>query len=174
MHAAAVQGDTVVCTRCSATRQPHVQLQLQKCPMRGFVRGGVEDPAASEVYAAWHRTVRATHAFAKVAGVAEPVAGLVAAAEPAEALAATPADEHLVAEPAVPRPFVLRPFKSHVIAKSVEVQFCMQCWLQTPRHLARQWKAGCCDGRAPIGACPRYILAAASTCPATWPSGQEA
>ncbi len=81
-------------------------------------------------------------AIFKVAGAAEPVAALVAAAEPAEALLAMPADEHLVAEPAVPRPFVLRPFRSHVFAKSAEVEFCTQCCMQTPRRLASQWMAG--------------------------------
>ncbi len=89
------QGGKVACTKCSTTRQPHVQLQLQTCPVRGFFRGGVEDPAATEVYATWHRTVRAMHAFVKKAGAAEQVAAL-GAAQPAEALAAIP-DEHLVA-----------------------------------------------------------------------------
>ena len=130
--------------------------------MRGFFRGGAEDPAGTEMYAAWHRTVRAMHAFAREAGAAEPAAPLAA-----EAAVAAMADEHLVAEPAVPRPFVLRPFRSHVMAKCAAVEFCMQCCTQIPRHSANRWKAGCCDGRTPIGACPRYILAAVSLCPAT-------
>ena len=133
MHAAAAQGDKVACTRCGTTRQAHIQLHLQKCPVRGFFRGGAEDPAGTEMYAAWHRTVRAMHAFAKEAGAAEPAAAL-AAAPPAAAVAAM-ADEHLVAEPAVPRPFVLRPFRSHVMAKCASVEFCMQCCMQPPLSL---------------------------------------
>jgi len=168
MHAAAAQGDKVACTRCGTTRQAHIQLRLQKCPVRGLLRGGAEDPAGTEMYAAWHRTVRAMHAFARESGAAQPAAPLAA-----EAAVAAMADEHLVAEPAVPRLFVLRPFRSRVMAKCAAVEFCMQCCVQTPRHSANRWKAGCCDGRTPIGACPRYILAAVSLCPATWPRGHE-
>ena len=89
MHAAAAQGDKVACTRCGTTRQAHIQLHLQKCPVRGFFRGGAEDPTGTEVYAAWHRTVRAMHAHTKLqeaAGQAVPPAA--ADAEPAVALAA--------------------------------------------------------------------------------------
>ena len=115
MHAAAVQGDKVVCTRCSTTRQPHIQLQLQKCPVRGFFRE-LEDPAASGVYAAWHQTVRAMHAFAKAA-TAVPEETLVAAdAGPAEAQAGGAAAELPEVEPgAVPVPLARRPFGSHVV-----------------------------------------------------------
>ena len=175
MHAAAVQGDKVACTRCGTTTQPHIQLQLQKCPVRGFFRGGAEDPAGAELYAAWHRTVRAMRAHTKLqeaAGQAVPLAAAVA--EPAVALGMAPAAEMPTDEPAArPRQLALRPFRSHVIAKCAAVEFCMQCCMQTPRHLANQWKAGCCDGRAPIGACPRYILASVSLCPASWPRGHE-
>ena len=124
MHAATVQGDKVVCTRCSTTRQPHIQLQLQKCPVRGYFRGGVEDSAATGVYAAWQRTVRAMHAFAKAA-TAVPEETLVAAvAGPAEAQAGGAAAELPEVEPvAVPVPLVLRPFRSHVVAKVAEVEF---------------------------------------------------
>ena len=86
MHAAAVQGDKVACTRCGTTRQPHIQLQLQKCPVRGFFRGEAEDPAGTELHTAWHRTVRAMRAHTKLqeaAGQAVPLAAAVA--EPAVA-----------------------------------------------------------------------------------------
>ncbi len=79
-----------------------------------------------------------------------------------------------VLEPvAVPVLHVLRPFRSHVVARSAEVEFCMQCCMRTPRHLANPWKAGCRDGRAPIGASPRYILAAISTSTAAGPAGHD-
>ena len=174
MHAAAVQGDKVACTRCGTTKQPHIQLQLQKCPVRGYFRGGVEDPAATGVCAAWQRTVRAMHAFAKAAtAVPEETLG-AADTGPAEAQAVGAAAELPEVEPvAVPVPLVLRPFRSHVVAKVAEVEFCMQCCMRTPRYQPAVWRAGCCDGRTPIGACPRYILAAITTSTAKWPTGHE-
>jgi hypothetical protein len=151
------------------SRQPHVQLGLQRCPVRGLFRGGIEVPAATAVYAAWQRTVLAMHAHTKVA-VAAGLCSAVGA--PGAAPAVVEPELEPVLEPvAEPVLLVLRPFRSHVIAKSAEVEFCMQCCMRTPRHLANRWKAGCCDGRAPIGACPRYILAAISISTAVWPAG---
>ena len=122
MHAAAVQGDKVVCTRCSTTRQPHIQLQLQKCPVRGCFRGGAEDPAATGVYAAWQRTVRAMHAFAKAATAVPEKTVLAADAGPAEAQAMGDTAKLPEVDPgAVPAPLVLRPCRSHAVAKVAEV-----------------------------------------------------
>ncbi len=100
-HAAVVDGDRVVCTGCGTSRQQHVQLHLQGCPVRGYYREGAEAPAATAVYAAWQRTVRAMHAFPKAAE--------------AEMLEAEPA--------AVPVPLALMPFRSHVVAKVADVEF---------------------------------------------------
>ncbi len=115
------------------------------------------------------------HAFAKAAEAAEPAEAVGAAyAGPAETQAAVPAAELPDAElVAVPVPLVLRPFKSHVTAKVSEVEFFMQCCVRTPRYQAARWRAGCCDGRTPIGACPKYILAAMTTSTARWPTGRE-
>ncbi len=108
------------------------------------------------------------HAFA-TAATAVPEETMVAAdAGPAEAQAGGAAAELPEVEPfAVPVPLVLRPFRSHV------VEFCMQCCMRTPRYQPAVRRAGCCDGRAPIGACPRYILAAITTSTAKWPTGHE-
>jgi hypothetical protein len=126
------------------------------------------------VYAAWQRTVRAMHAFAKVV-TAVPEETLVATdAGPAEAQAGGTAAELPELEPvAVPVPLVLRPFRSHVVAHVAEVEFCMNCCVRTPRYQPAVWRAGCCDGRTPIGACPKYILAAITTSTAKWPTGHE-
>ena len=168
-HSTAVTNGRVSCTRCGTSRQPHVQLGLQRCPVRGLFRGGIEVPAATSFYAAWQRTVRAMHAHTKVAVAAGL---LVAEGSPGVAPAVVEPELEQVLEPvAEPVLLALRPFRSNVIAKSAEVEFCMPCCTMAPRYLANRWKAGCCDGRAPIGACPRYILAAISISTAVWPAG---
>ena len=63
----------------------------------------------------------------------------------------------------------LRPFRSHVCVRAGEVEFCMLCFAKAPRFRVAQWRQDCCDGAAPIGSCPKHILAAASVCSVQWP-----
>ncbi len=60
-HCPTAAGDRVECSRCGATRQRHVQLGAQKCPVRGFFRGGAEDLEGTAVYARWTAAVKAMH-----------------------------------------------------------------------------------------------------------------
>ena len=34
------------------------------------------------------------------------------------------------------------------------------CFAKAPRYKVAEWRAGCCDGDAPIGATPKHLLAA--------------
>jgi hypothetical protein len=170
-HSVVVADGKAICTRCGTTRQQHVQLGSQKCPVRVHFQGGAEVPAATAVYAAWQRTVSAMHACTKAAafGLGAPVS---AADAPAEARAAA-AEPEAVIELA-PRRVTLRPFRSHACFKVAEVEACMMCFMRAPRYRIPAWRAECCDGRAPIGACPKHILAAIMTSATVWPAGHEA
>ena len=170
-HSAVVADGKAICTRCGTTRQQHVQLGLQKCPVRVHFQGGAEVPAATAVYAAWQRTVSAMHACTKAAafGLGAPVS---AADAPAEARTAAAEPEAVIV--LAPRRATLRPFRSHVCFKVAEAEACMMCFMRDPRYQIPAWRAECCDGRAPIGACPKHILAAIITSATVWPVGHEA
>jgi ferredoxin len=67
-HEATIVHDKMQCSRCGVERQKCVQLSLQSCPVRAFFQAGEEVPAATAVYAAWHRCVKAMHACTKASG----------------------------------------------------------------------------------------------------------
>ncbi len=109
----------VECKRCGTTRQRHVQLAGQKCPVRGLFRGGEEVLEGTVVYAAWTAAVKAMHEH-----------GRRAAAEGREKRLPPPSTEAVVVirrpEVAVqPASLSLRSFRSHVVVRTVEVEFCM-------------------------------------------------
>ena len=181
-HEVQAAGNRVRCSRCGIERQQCVQLGLQLCPVRVHYRAGVELPAATAAYAAWHGCVKAMHSFCK-AGAKQAVAGEDAAAAPG-AGRAPPGDaaaaaavvvgarpvQALVQEPVL-QPLVarLRPFRSHVCVQAADVEFCMLCFAKAPRFKTAAWRQECCDGAAPIGASPKHILAAVSVCTVSWP-----
>ena len=114
------------------------------------MRHGVEVPEGTAVYAAWLRGIRAMHqssttAAAGVAVVAGPAAEAVVAAA--------------AAGPAV-GPVQLRPFREHRVKRLGDFVFCLHCFGKAPRYKAAEWRASCCDGDAPIGACPKHLLSA--------------
>ena len=67
----------------------------------------------------------------------------------------------------------LRPFRSHHCVRAGEAEFCMACFSRAPRFKVAAWRQECCDGAAPIGACPKHILAAVNTCRVAWPPRHE-
>ncbi len=108
MHDPEAEAAKVRCTRCGTTRQWHVQLAAQKCPVRGLFRGGEEVAASTAVCAAWAAAVRAMHCRGKPAGWADQrPADLPTAREQCELVCLS-----------------LRPFRSQVIVRTVEAEFC--------------------------------------------------
>ena len=159
------------CSRCGTARQQHVQLETQRCPVRAHFQGGIEVPAATAVYAAWQRTVSAMHACTRAAAFG---LGAAPSAEDAPAEARAPGAEPEAVTELAPRRATLRPFRSHACFTVAEVEACMKCFMRAPRYRISAWRAGCCDGNAPIGACPKHILAAVMTSATVWPVGHEA
>ncbi len=51
---------------------------------------------------------------------------------------------------------------------AAEVEFFMACFDEAPGYRAAMWRAGCCDGAAPIGAYPKHILAAVAEGVCSW------
>ena len=167
-HEATIVNDKMQCSRCGVERQKCVQLSLQSCPVRAFFQAGEEVPAATAVYAAWHRCVKAMHACTKASG------RLQADAAAAGPLAVAPAVGAVVQEPVLePHAVGLRPFRSHVCVRSGEAEFCMLCFARAPRYRVAAWRQDCCDGGAPVGSCPKHILAAISVCRVCWPPRHE-
>jgi hypothetical protein len=168
-HEATIVHDKMQCSRCGVERQKCVQLSLQSCPVRAFFLAGEEVPAATAVYAAWHRCVKAMHACTKASG------RLQADAAAAVPLAVAPDVGAVVQEPVlVPHAVVLRPFRSHVCVRSGEAEFCMLCFARAPRCRVAAWRQDCCDGAAPVGSCPKHIFAAISVCRVCWPPRHDA
>ena len=86
-HDAQAVGGRISCSRCGTTRQPHVQLGRQKCPVWELFRGGVEVPEATATFAEWQTTVKGMHRCSRTAAAAEvPAAGSAAIARPVEAV----------------------------------------------------------------------------------------
>ena len=156
------------CSRCGTERQKCIQLGLQSCPVRAFFQAGEEVPAATAVYAAWHRCVKAMHAYTKASG--QQTAAIAAAVPVLVAQAVGVVVQEPVLEP---RAIGLRPFRSHVCVRSGEAEFCMMCFAKAPRHRVPAWRQDCCDGAAPFGSCPKQILAAISVCRVCWPPRHE-
>ena len=147
-HEATIVHDKMQRSRCGVERQKCVQLSLQSCLVRAFFLAGEEVPAATAVYAAWHRCVKAMHACTKASG------RLQADAAAAVPLAVAPAVGAVVQEPVLePHAVVLRPFRSHVCVRSGEAEFCMLCFARAPRYRVAAWRQDCCDGAAPVGSC---------------------
>ena len=166
-HEATIVNAKMQCSRCGAERQKCVQLSLQSRPVRAFFQAGEEVPAATAVYAAWHRCVKVMHACTKASGRLQADA---AAAVPLEVAPDVIAVAAVVQEPVLePHAVVLRPFRSHVGVRAGEAEFCMLCFAKAPRYRVALWRQGCCDGAAPIGSCPKHTLAAASVCSVQWP-----
>jgi hypothetical protein len=120
------------------------------------------------VYAAWHRCVKTMHAYTKASG--QQTAAIAAAVPVLVAQAVGVVVQEPVLEP---RAISLRPFRSHVCVRSGEAEFCMMCFAKAPRHRVPAWRQDCCDGAAPIGSCPKQILAAISVCRVCWPPRHE-
>ena len=174
-HEVQAAGGRVRCSRCGTERQQCVQLGLQQCPVRVHYRAGEELPAATAVYAAWHSCIKAMHSFCKAgarqAGAGEGAAAALGAGQaPADEEAAAGAGpEQAIVQDAVAR---LRQFRQHHCVRAAEAEFCMICFSRAPRFKTAAWRQDCCDGAAPIGACPKHILAAVSVCTVSWPPRQ--
>ena len=167
-HEASIVNGKMQCSRCGTERQKCIQLGLQSCPVRAFFQAGEEVPAATAVYAAWHRCVKAMHAYTKASG--QQTAAIAAAVPVLVAQAVGVVVQEPVLEP---RAISLRPFRSHVCVRSGEAEFCMMCFAKAPRYRVPAWRQDCCDGAAPIGSCPKQILAAISVCRVCWPPRHE-
>ena len=164
-HEATIFNGKMQCSRCGTERQQCVQLGLQSCPVRVRYRANVEQPAATAVYAAWHTCVRAMHSWCR-AGGGRAAAGEAAADQaPVNVAAAGEADVQVL----VPQACQLRPLRSHICVRTGEAEFCIACFCRAPRFRVAAWRQGCCDGAAPVGSCPKHILAAVSLCRVSWP-----
>ena len=134
----------VQCTRCGTSRQRHVQLGSQRCPVRCLTRQAAEVPAGTAVYAAWHTAINAMHHRSKPAAeVGEPPVLAVAGAGDAGA-----------GDVVAAMPCQLRPFRAHSLSRTAGCEFCLRCYAKAPRYRVAEWRAGCCDGDAPMGAAP--------------------
>ncbi len=103
-----------------------------------------EVAAGTAIHAAWAAAVKARHNRGVQLEPSSAAAAGVSRLEPA----------------LVPRCVALRPFRSHVVVRAAEVEFCMACFCRAPRYHTAVWRAECCDGASPIAACPRHIPAA--------------
>ena len=148
-HTPEVEELRVRCTRCDTTRQRHVQLGSQKCPVRVMTRQAADVPAGTAVYAAWLAVTKAMHRRSRpeTEPGGDPVP--LAAAEPAVAAAAGSGQL-----------LQLRPFRAHAFVCAAGCEFCIRCFARAPRFRVSEWRAGCCDGDTPVGAAPKHLLAA--------------
>ena len=162
MHETVQESLVVRCIRCNTTRQRHVPLAMQRCPVRTCWTEAGEVAECTAAYGAWVKALKAMHGHGSRDSAAD--AGAVQAA-PA-AVHEEPAERREVLEPRV---VSLRPFRPHVMARIGEADVCMMCFGKAPRHKAAAWKAECCDGAAPLGSCPKHILTAVCTVPVVWP-----
>ena len=164
-HKAQARGDRVECTICVTTRQRHIALEKQRCPVRVWAEAGgeadVEIPDGTSVHAAWSRTLQAMHRAAK-----NPAGG----AGRQEAVGA-PADDTELAEP-VCEPCTLQPFRSHRIVVSGSMAWCMACYSKQPRFRRNVWKTSSCKGQQPVAHCPKHVLATLGQHPTVWPEGK--
>ncbi len=64
----------------------------------------------------------------------------------------------------------LRTLRSRIVGMRAVVEFYLACLLKAPRFEKTLWRVGCCDGAAPVGVCPKHILAAVSV-GGEWPAG---
>ena len=67
MHATERVVEFVCCTLRFITRQRHVQLNTQQCPVRSLIGNGLEDLGVTSVYAAWTAIASAMHMLSKTA-----------------------------------------------------------------------------------------------------------
>jgi hypothetical protein len=161
-HTSELAGEKVHCTKCGTTRQRYIRLDQQKwCPVRSLWRQGLEDPAGAAVHAAWTAAVKAMHLHGRRCG-GQPFPG------PAVQHAGPDSVQPVIV--AEPRALVLRPFRSHAVGKAAEAEFCLMCLGKAPRYKVAAWRAECCDGRAPVGSCPKHLLAAISAASFEWPA----
>ena len=181
-HDAEVLADRVICKRCGTTRQRHVHLSGQACPVRLCMRTGAEVHEGTAVYGTWTRTLQAMHAHFKAVqdNGGETAADVVAPAA-AAGLADAVAAEVLVGDadggaglPPVPMGLRLRPFRAHACVVAGRVEFCMRCMCKAPRFRTVAWRAECCDGDTPIGGVPKHILAVIAADRPQWPVRQAA
>ena len=172
LHTAVQEELLIKCTRCGTTRQRHVALALQKCPVRACWQEGGELIEGTTVYAAWIAGLnKAMHGLG-ARGRPQPLADEAAAQAQGAALQAAELQDER-SEPAfVPRDVCLRPYRSHVVVRVGEAEVCMQCFSRVPRYRVAAWRDGCCDGPAPLGSCPRHTLAVFATCPMICPPGR--
>ena len=61
LHDSVADDARVKCTRCGTTRQRHVLLAMQRCPVRTLWRDGEEVAAGTTIFAAWTAAVKAKH-----------------------------------------------------------------------------------------------------------------
>ena len=144
-----VQEELVVrCTRCGTTRQRHVPLAMQRCPVRTCWLGAGEVAEGTATCAARVIALKAMHGLGARGRPADAGAGQ----PPQAAVHAEPNEQHVVLEPGV---VALRPFRSHVVVRIGEAEVCMLCFSRAPRHKVVAWREVCCDGVAPLGSCPQ-------------------
>jgi hypothetical protein len=160
-HSVQPRGERVECTRCGTTRQRHIELERQRCPIRIWTVDAVEQPEGTAVYAAWVKALQGMHRASRQPSASEDVQ--MVAAAPAEA---APVDElvHVLAEPVV-----LQPFRSHRIVMTGSRAWCMACFSKQPRFHINVWKTGSCKGKQPIQSCPKHVLAVISQQATAWP-----
>ncbi len=147
LHDSVADDARVKRARCGTSRQRHVLLATQRCPVRTFWQGGEEAAAGTATYAAWAKAINAMHCR-----------GVQLAPGPSAVAAASSPE---LPEPvSVPRCLALGPFRPHVVVRAAEVEFCMSCFGRASRFRTVAFRAGCCDEATPTGACPKHILAA--------------
>ena len=155
------EGHRISCRRCGTTRQKCVNLGAQLCPVHVFHQGGAETTQGTELYRAWVDIIKRLHAAGKSTAGADAQAS-------AGILPARP-------EPSLePAPLRLRSFRSHCTVVRAGVEFCLCCFSRAPRFRVAAWRAGCCDGIAPIGACPKYLLEVIALRDGSWPPSRQA
>ena len=172
MHNTVQENLSVRCSRCGTTRQRHVALAMQKCPVRTCWQEQAEKCEGTAVYAVWVAGLKAMHGVGG-RGIQQPA---VAAADAAtvHAVAVGPQAAAERSEPALaPRAVCLRPYRAHVVVKVGEAELCMLCFSRAQRYKVAAWRDGCCDGAAPLESCPKHLLCVFATCPILWPPRRE-
>ena len=162
-HEATIVHDKMQCSRCGVERQKCVQLSLQSCPVRAFFQAGEEVPAATAVYAAWHRCVKAMHACTKASG------RLQADAAAAVPLAVAPDVGAVVQDPCLCRMlwFSARSGRTSVCGPARRSSACCV----SPRPLATEWPLG---GRIAATGRPRFGAALSISSPLSAEGPREA
>ena len=129
----------VQCTRCGTSRQRHVQLGSQRCPVRCLTWQAAEVPAGTAVYAAWHTAIKAMHHRSRPAAeVGEPPVLAVVGAGDAGAGDAGAGDAG-AGDVVAAMPCQLRPFRAHSFASPQGASFASAA---TPRPPVTGWPNG--------------------------------